>query len=179
MKFTALLVTVLVIGVVYSAPTDQEDVSGARENEAAQERIFDFSRKSRQLFGSALGYTPYSGAVNQGVAGYPYSYSNVVSGYSGAGGYPGYSSYGGNGYTNGFGSGAINGYPIGMPQNTNGIGLNGLTGNSGFGYSAFSPLNGVYNPALLNGAQPLYNDPYSSLAPNRFFLGTQFNRRPY
>ncbi|XP_055548321.1 prisilkin-39-like isoform X1 [Wyeomyia smithii] len=157
-----LLVVLLVLGIVNAASTDDEDVAGPKSTEAAEERIFDLSRKSRQLLGSALGYSPYG--FNQGYGmGNPYSGYSGYSGYPGIGGYP----YGGNG--NG-----LSGYGL----YGNGLYSGGLA-NPGFGSLGLSPFNGGYNSLPYNGAQPLYNDPYSAIPPRGFFPGAPYNRRPF
>ncbi|XP_058445719.1 shematrin-like protein 1 [Malaya genurostris] len=169
MKFVTL-VTILVLGTVYSAPTDDEHIAGPKSDEAAEERIFDLSRKSRQLLGSSFGYSPYGNGINQGIGGiggYPYSYNQLATGYSAfpaAGGYP-YGGYGGGQYG---GYGGL--YGNGLYSN------GGLYGGNGLG---FSPLAGAYSSTLYNGAQPLYNDPYSPFPNRGFFPGSPYYRRPY
>ncbi|KAL9706959.1 hypothetical protein quinque_010477 [Culex quinquefasciatus] len=166
----AALVTLLVLGTTYCFASDEEDVSGPKRTEAAEERFLDLSRKSRQLLGSGIGgYYPYSNGFGQGLGGYPYSYSNGLSGYSSVGGYP---------YATG-------GYGSGLYGNT-GIYSNGLYGNAGLGgYSGgFNPLAGGYNTGLYNGfqqqqQQQLYNDPYNPIGSRGFFPGSPFYRRPF
>ncbi|XP_053692237.1 prisilkin-39-like [Sabethes cyaneus] len=156
MKLASLAI-LLVLGFVNGAPTDTEDVAGPKSTEAAEERIFDLSRKSRQLLGSALGYSPYG--FNQG-----YGVGSPYSGYSGYSGYPGAVGYPYGGYGNG-----ISGY---------GSYGNGLYSN-GLATPGFGGLNGGYNSLLYNGAQTLYNDPYSAIPSRGFFPGAPYYRRPF
>ncbi|XP_055548322.1 shematrin-like protein 1 isoform X2 [Wyeomyia smithii] len=137
-----LLVVLLVLGIVNAASTDDEDVAGPKSTEAAEERIFDLSRKSRQLLGSALGYSPYG--FNQGYGmGNPYSGYSGYSGYPGIGGYP----YGGNG--NG-----LSGYGL----YGNGLYSGGLA-NPGFGSLGLSPFNVRFHRGDFFPERPTIDDP--------------------
>ncbi|XP_055592437.1 uncharacterized protein LOC129744100 [Uranotaenia lowii] len=160
MKFTALI-TLMVLGVVYGIPiNDQEDVSGPKGTQAAEERILDLSRKSRQLLGSAFGYSSINNGLSQGFGGYPGSYS----GYSGFSGYP---------YNSG---------PYGnVGPYGNGIYSNGLYSNGLGGYNGYQPLNGGgFGGIGYNGlGQQLPYDPYNPIAARGFFPGAGIYRRPY
>ncbi|XP_065077604.1 acanthoscurrin-2-like [Ochlerotatus camptorhynchus] len=178
MKLT-LLVTCAVLGVVLGKPAEnQQHEQSVQDQPPAQDRVFDLSRKSRQLFGT--GYS-YGGGLSQGAYG-------GVSGYSGYSGIP----TTGLGFNNGqystalYGGGPYGGGSYGSGVYGGGGGLygGGLYGGSQYGGSQYGGLNGggLYGGSGLglNGGYGGYNqfanDPYSSFGSRGFIPSIPFRR---
>nr|XP_019550521.2 glycine-rich RNA-binding protein 2-like isoform X2 [Aedes albopictus] len=180
MKFTVVVICA-VVGVALGESSDdqQVDVVNSQNQPQAQDRIFELSRKSRQLFGTAY---PYGGGLTQGA--YPYPVGGGISAYSGYSGYPttglGFNSgqysaalYGGGPYaagsygTGSYGAGAYGGGLYGAGAYGAGGYGGGLYGGSGLGYGGF----GGYNQYV--------NDPYTTGYGSRGFVPSNLYRRAF
>nr|XP_019550520.2 acanthoscurrin-2-like isoform X1 [Aedes albopictus] len=188
MKFTVVVICA-VVGVALGESSDdqQVDVVNSQNQPQAQDRIFELSRKSRQLFDplcdSSTGTAyPYGGGLTQGA--YPYPVGGGISAYSGYSGYPttglGFNSgqysaalYGGGPYaagsygTGSYGAGAYGGGLYGAGAYGAGGYGGGLYGGSGLGYGGF----GGYNQYV--------NDPYTTGYGSRGFVPSNLYRRAF
>ncbi|EAT34907.1 AAEL012901-PA [Aedes aegypti] len=189
MKFVVVVICAVVgVALGESADDQQADVVNGQNQPQAQDRLFELSRKSRQLFGTAY---PYSGGLTQGA--YPYPVGTGISAYSGYSGYPttglGFNSgqysaalYGGGPYaagsygTGGYGAGAYGAGAYGAGSYGAGVYGGGLYGAGGYGGGLYGGSGLGYNG--YGGYSQFANDPYSAIG-SRGFVPSNLYRRAF